>query len=197
MIGNLLLGLHGPAGCGKDTLANVLVAEYGFKRIAFADALRKMAYDIDPVIGTLTNGEFWHYAEAIDLLGYEHVKRNYPEARRFLQKLGTEGVRGNIKKEDGSPWPDYWVDQVRAVLNNDVDSAYVITDVRFPNECEMTRELEGFVVHMHRPGLEKLATDHISEVGLEFKPGDLSFINWELADMKMAADVLLNAALNP
>lgn len=159
---NTLLALTGPASCGKDTIADILVREHGFKRIAFADALRKMALDIDPVIGWDDKGSF-RYAEAIDKLGYDTVKRNFPEARRFLQRLGTEGIRGNVSDT-------FWVDAVANVLNDDPDSKYVITDCRFSNEAKMIRDLEGWVVHVSRPtaGLDGEAAAHASEAGVAF-----------------------------
>ena len=37
----MILGLAGPRGGGKDTLADYLVEDYSFKRIAFADPIRE------------------------------------------------------------------------------------------------------------------------------------------------------------
>ena len=36
----MILGLTGPPGSGKDTLADYLVEKYNFKRVAFADPIR-------------------------------------------------------------------------------------------------------------------------------------------------------------
>ena len=46
-----VIGLTGYAGSGKDTLANILVEEYGFTRIAFADKTKEFLYDLNPGIG--------------------------------------------------------------------------------------------------------------------------------------------------
>ena len=45
-----IIGLTGPAGCGKDTVAQLLATHLGFAHLAFADALRvevAHAYGID------------------------------------------------------------------------------------------------------------------------------------------------------
>jgi len=40
---NSIIALSGPRTCGKSTIANHLVNEHGYTRIAFADALRQIA----------------------------------------------------------------------------------------------------------------------------------------------------------
>ena len=38
--GEMIIGLSGYARSGKDTVAELLVLNYGFKRVAFADGIR-------------------------------------------------------------------------------------------------------------------------------------------------------------
>jgi dephospho-CoA kinase len=45
-----LIGLSGYARSGKDEAAKVLIEEFGFKRIAFADKLRDFLYALDPIV---------------------------------------------------------------------------------------------------------------------------------------------------
>jgi len=66
----VLIGLCGAAGSGKDSAANLLVRDHGFVRMAFADALKDIAYR-----------EFsWD-------------GRKDARGRRLLQVLGTEAGR--------------------------------------------------------------------------------------------------------
>jgi hypothetical protein len=45
-----ILGLSGYARCGKDSAAAVLVEEFGFTRVAFADKLREVLYALNPIV---------------------------------------------------------------------------------------------------------------------------------------------------
>lgn len=169
----MIIGLTGAAGAGKDTVADILVDEHGFKRIGFADALRKMARDIDPVIATEPTWEpdsdiptgirFLRLDEAIDAYGYEHVKRTYPEARRFLQRLGTEGIRVNV---DDS----FWVRRVLNTIDADLDTNWVVTDCRFINEASGLLDIGGVIVRVDRKDVAPLPGAHASEAGV---PGHL------------------------
>ena len=46
----MIIGLSGYARSGKDAVAQVLVSEFGFKRVAFADPIRDLLYEMDPKI---------------------------------------------------------------------------------------------------------------------------------------------------
>ncbi|MCC3773502.1 hypothetical protein [Streptomyces sp. UNOB3_S3] len=141
----------GRARSGKDTVAARLVEAYGFRRVALADPLKDMALGIDPLITCeVRDGGALRLAEAVRLFGWETVKERYPEARRFLQRLGTDGVRHHISV-------NHWVD----VLLRNADTAYreedarpvVVPDVRFENEVHALAA-HGFTLwSVDRPGL--------------------------------------------
>lgn len=162
-----LIGLAGQARTGKDTAAGFLV-ERGWTRYAFADEVKAMALDIDPLIGADALYGHQHLAALVDLFGWESAKTR-PEVRRFLQRLGTEGIRTRD--------PDFWV---RATMTRATrsDSAAVITDVRFANEADAIRTAGGTVILVERPGLPALAGPngrHASE-HIDF-PVDLVLVN--------------------
>lgn len=130
-----IIGLSGPAGSGKDAVADALCANHGFVRMALADPLKEMAsimtgYSVDTV-NAIKDGKF--------RIGTPdaHVKM-----RRVLQKLGTEVGRDT--------WDDrVWIDNLLARINRKMNyvSAHpsqgirgiVITDVRFLNEVQAIR----------------------------------------------------------
>lgn len=125
----MVVGLSGRAQAGKDTVGQYLVEYHGFTRLAFADRLKKVLYELDPfVLISTTSGAFDKgVAQVVDRFGWEEAKKQIPEVRRLLQQLGV-AMRGID--------PDIWVEPVReAILAN--PGRYVITDVRFPNELKM------------------------------------------------------------
>ncbi|AZQ70285.1 hypothetical protein EKH77_02800 [Streptomyces luteoverticillatus] len=153
------IGIIGRARSGKDTVAARLVAAHGFRRMALADPLKDMAFGIDPLIApAVQDGGTLRLAEAVRLFGWETVKERYPEARRFLQRLGTEGVRHHINA-------NYWVDVLlqeagTACRAGDVRPV-VVPDVRFENEARALAA-HGFALwSVDRPGLRD--TVHESE----------------------------------
>lgn len=165
-----LVGLIGKKRVGKDTFAAVLVEEFGFARVAFADPLKEMALAIDPYIQAEHS---YRLSDAVDVLGWEGAKDAYPEVRRFLQRLGTDGVRQFDE--------DFWVRAgMRAAaakrrpmrLNTSDGRAataprpVVITDVRYPNEADAIREAGGTLVRIVRPGVDDGDT-HASETALD------------------------------
>src|SRR5712664_4078359 len=93
------IALLGLARSGKDTLAQRLVREHHYTRLAFADPLKVMLLDIDPLIPT-SLGIHVRLSRLITDAGWEYAKDHYPEVRRLLQQVGQR-VR---------EWsPDYWV----------------------------------------------------------------------------------------
>lgn len=154
-----VIGVNGYARSGKDTIADILVEQCGFKRMAFADKLREAAYVLNPYVIDATGYEHAPLAWVIDHHGWNGYKDSVwgEDVRGILQRLGTE-VGRNILGQN------IWVD---AILNDlDDDGKYVFTDCRFANEAEAVTELWGHVWRVDRPGVGP-ANDHISEIGID------------------------------
>lgn len=178
------LGLSGRAQAGKDTVGDFLRRTYGYRQYALADPLRKMALDIDPPIAwNAVLNEPVRLADAVRKLGWEAVKRDYPEARRFLQRLGSEGIRDHVS-------PHYWTDLGRKFIQTSLQPV-VITDVRFPEERDMVRRMGGLWVWIERPG-DNPASGHKSEGALDPELADFIVENdGSLDDLRTAVDHLM------
>lgn len=138
-----LIGLCGYARSGKDEVAKILSAERGFTRVAFADALREVAYLADP-----------HFLRPlVDAYGWEAAKKE-PKVREFLQDLGV-AVRTVLG-------PSTWVD----VALHSPHPYTVVSDVRFPNEAAAIRERGGQIWRVTRPGTGPVNA-HESETALD------------------------------
>lgn len=197
------VGLYGPAGSGKDSIATYLGGLYGFNRIAFADPVREMALAIDPWIDCFdflerpTVGDPMRVvynsrlSVLVDKFGWDYVKREYDEVRRLLQKIGTDAVRAQT--------PNYWVDLARAKAL-DCDRV-VFTDVRFPNEADMIRSEGGIVGHVvAETTLNAEAASHASETSMDAYRPDVTLVNEHTDDdqvldrqMMKFADIIAEA----
>lgn len=163
----MIIALSGYGGAGKDSVADVLVEEYGFKRYAWADTLRLAAAALNPIVAVDPYGAVIHYNHAIEEVGYNEAKFKYPEVRILLQRLGTEVGRELIGD-------NVWVDATLARIARECDpfDDVVITDTRFKNEAAVVKERQySYVVRVNRPGVGP-AGDHPSEVDLDDYPFD-------------------------
>lgn len=184
----MIIGLAGAAGCGKDTVADVLVAEHGFRRIAFADPLRAMVLTLDPFIPDgRANWDVSRLSDLVDEFGWDTAKRNFPEVRRLLQVFGTEVIRGFVGT-------NFWVDYALKQMAEEPGD-WVVTDCRFPNEADAIINFcnQGWVVQIVRPGLEPLPGAHASEAGVPEELVDFRLNNdGTLVDLAGDIEIMLS-----
>ena len=169
----MIIGLTGYAQSGKDSIAEVLVKEYGFKRFAFADKIKELAIEIDPILFTMRQDvPPWRLSNCVKDKGWERAKVEEPEVRRVLQRLGV-GARGVFGQ-------DFWVDIVLQAI--DIKDRIVITDVRFQNEAEEAKRWSKFagekaeIWRVTRPGVQAV-NSHISELDMANYTADVEIHN--------------------
>ena len=130
-----IIGVSGLARSGKDTFFEMSVrmkSEYGknIRRYAFADELKK---------------ECDHYL--ISEYGISAFSNDTDEKkiiRPYLVLYGTEK-----RNED----MNYWVNKVQEKIEKDKTSkAIFITDVRYENEINWIKSLNGINIHVERVG---------------------------------------------
>lgn len=161
----MLIGVTGEARAGKDTLVRHLCEHYGFTRYAFADGVRRLALAADPFIRDegAACGSCRRLSDIVAEVGWERAKDEHPEVRRFLQAVGTEGVRDIVGA-------DSWVRATAALIEADggfAERGAAITDVRFPNEAEWVHASGGKVLGVVRVGVARETTDgHVSETNV-------------------------------
>jgi hypothetical protein len=152
-----LIGLCGPAGAGKNTVAEFLAdsEQCSFHQLAFADPIYEC---ISIITGISVSGlQRRDVKEAvIPWLGQS--------PRQMLQTLGTEWGRDTVHQE-------IWVRKAiqQAIPHLAVGRSVVITDVRFNNEAKAVIDAGGEVWNVTRPGwncLDAGTAGHQSEAGI-------------------------------
>jgi hypothetical protein len=158
----MIIGLTGYAQSGKDTVASILVENYGYQRVAFADPIRDLLYATNPMLK-----EGYRVKGLVDVYGWDRVKVDYPEARRLLQDLGV-----GARKTFGDM---FWVKQALRQVNP--EGNYVITDVRYPNEAKAIREYGSSQIwRVRRLGVDPV-NSHESESAMDGEKVDQIFVN--------------------
>jgi hypothetical protein len=147
----MIIGLSGYAQSGKDTVAELLCLNYGFKRISFALPMRDAVYTLNPF---LESGN--RVADLVDEYGWDVAKGN-AEVRRLLQVFGTDVGRELFGET-------FWIDQAfkRAAEYQRV----VFSDVRFPNEAKAIQNKGGDVWRINRHNHAPV-NHHISEHAMD------------------------------
>jgi hypothetical protein len=148
-----IIGLIGYAQSGKDSFASFLLP-FGWRRHALADALKKTAYVLNPIVENLDGSGVVRLAWLVDNVGWEQAKQS-KDVRELLQRLGTE-VGHNLLGEN------VWVNLLSKRIAESEDDLVVVTDVRFPNEAEWILDLGGSLIRITRPGVGPV-NGHASE----------------------------------
>lgn len=187
-----LVALCGAAGAGKDTVADMLPA----RELAFADTLyREVAEAFGVTVEWMQRREYKETPSSMLAL-----RACWPKCSDFLWKLGIDGVKAEDPGGDlpRSPrqilqwWgdyrraqdPDYFVRITEQHVCNGLGPV-VITDVRFPNEAAMVRQLGGQIWQIKRTGVEAGGTGHASDTaGDEFAPDRVVVNSGSLDDLQ-------------
>lgn len=157
----MIIGLTGYAQSGKDTLAGMLIGLHKYDNRAFADPIRKLLYETNPLVK-----DEYRVKGVVDAYGWDKAKVEFPELRNLLQTLGV-GARTVFNDQ-------FWVSQGLAGLS--ADDKIVITDVRFPNEADAIKALGGQIWRVKRLGIGAV-NEHVSETAMEGYKVDQIFVN--------------------
>lgn len=154
-----LVAIAGPAGSGKDTAGRVLIEERGFTKLSFAHGLKAALAAMGfPEPATADEKE-----KIIPWVGVSW--------RHLAQTLGTEWGRKLVHA-------DLWVLMAENRIRTE-GGKWVITDLRFENEAEMVRRLNGVVCHIDGRAhpMAEGTKGHASEAGVERLPTDVLIDN--------------------
>ncbi|HLD91079.1 MAG TPA: hypothetical protein VI911_08720 [Patescibacteria group bacterium] len=177
-----IIGIGGKAKHGKDSIANVLIDNFGYKRISLADPLKKILYIglkeyftlndfYDQNIKDLTFDKYTSYPELVltkvqierivcaininyNLTGVEmdiirewFRNEKFYSLRDLMQRFGTDLCRNLINKQ-------IWIltsqKQINHTSINSPEINFVISDIRFPEERQMVKNLNGLLLLVKR-----------------------------------------------
>ena len=174
-----IIGISGPAGSGKDTLARLLHERYGYAILSLATPMKR-----------LLNARFgwtmdqWEDRKWKETPHYFHGCFQEPgvppeffeplSPRQWAQWLGTEVGRNTFGK-------NVWVDALEREWIALGWPRLVIPDIRFDNEASYVKTQGGFMVRIERPGTAPVAS-HSSESGVSARLLDAVLCNTDTPD---------------
>jgi hypothetical protein len=141
----MIIGVCGFIGSGKDTIADYLVNNHGFRRESFANTLKDavsavFGWDRTMLEGRTKEARAWR--EQVDTWWAERLGMPDLTPRLMLQLWGTEVCRKGFHD-------DIWIASLENKLRTSKDDV-VISDCRFPNEIQAIKNAGGKVVRVVR-----------------------------------------------
>ncbi|MEK7499201.1 MAG: hypothetical protein AAB649_01190 [Patescibacteria group bacterium] len=158
-----IISLTGNMGVGKDTMADYMVAKYGYVKVSMADPFKRIAKDVYE----FSDEQLWGPSEARnrDDMRYPRADGTFLSARIVTQLLGNELSR--------LAYPETWIVYMKRVVEkiqqgyfySEKQGAYkvegkkseysgiIVSSCRFKNEIEAIKEMSGKTVRLVRPAL--------------------------------------------
>jgi hypothetical protein len=189
----MLIGITGApvAGSGKDTVADLLVSDWGFVKVSLADPMKRFCKELF----NFSDEQMWGASSLRNAPDERYVCTNIVgehllTPRVALQQLGTNWGR--------SCYQDVWIDYAAAIYKklSAGDFAYsaqkgvyyckgagprdvVVPDIRFDNEARGLSKHGARVWCVKRPvpKLEGAAGCHVSESGISAELIDVTLHN--------------------
>lgn len=215
-----MIGLAGPAGVGKDTIADYLVEKYNFTKFSFSDALYEevaQAFGIDKAALYERSAkeretpalQYWYCQDKTfqNLMFHLLTEEGVPfpmdkwlSPRWVLQRWGTDYRRAQD--------PEYWINKAmlftEAYLRNATEhpdtprGGLVNCSVRFENERAFIQQFNGEIWHVRREGwgdsMGASEKGYVSEQGLPVGKDDKIIHNSGTIEQLGTASSLLMGA---
>ena len=144
----MIIGLCGEQGSGKDTVANILITEYGFVKLTFASTLKDVvailfSWPRDLLEGLTEESRLWR--ETVD--DFWSAKLSIPSftPRKALQMIGTDLFRIHFNNDI---WINIIENKIGAMLKNNPNTNIVISDCRFTNEFSLIKQFSDSYIIM-------------------------------------------------
>ena len=136
----MIIGLCGAQGSGKDTVANILITEYGFVKLTFASTLKDVvailfSWPRDLLEGLTEESRLWR--ETVDDFWSAKLSISSFTPRKALQMIGTDLFRIHFNNDI---WINIIENKIGAMLKNNPNTNIVISDCRFANEFTLIKQ---------------------------------------------------------
>lgn len=149
-----LIAITGRKFHGKDTAGDFLVKNYRFKKLSFAEPLKKACKEIFDLDDIQVNG-----VKKDEIDPYWNIT-----PRSILNFVGTDLLRNQLKNLLPDINEDIWLrameKRIKKEWSKNPYQKIVITDLRFENEVTLIKKLGGKIIRIKR-NLSQDSKNHI------------------------------------
>ncbi len=141
-----IIGICGQIGSGKDTVAQYLVAEHGFKQASFAGILKDVISVMFGWERSLLTGDTSvsrEFREQVDTWWATRLNLPHLTPRWVMQHVGTNVLRNQFH-------PDIWLACLENKIRRMEQCNIVLSDCRFLNEIEAITRQRGKICSVVR-----------------------------------------------
>ena len=183
----MIIGICGLIGSGKGTVADILVNDYGYSKVSFADKLKDgvaqvFGWNRQMLEGDTDESRIWR--EQVDEFWSKETGREITP-RLVLQEFGTDCMRNGF-------FDGVWVSLLKKQLIENPNTNFVIPDVRFENEASMISEIGGKVWRVRR-GPDPVWFRMYQDLGVE--PQDVHKSEWAWANVHIDTTIANDRSL--
>lgn len=175
-----LIGLSGKAGSGKDTVGIHIKNNYNGINYAFADPIKELTrtlflFDDEQLYGSKK--------ELVDERWGITPRQSWQIIGTNIMQFAIYGLLPDLLKK--VPVRQFWIYHFRMWYQKFIDDpanqnkTIIVTDVRFPHEADLIRELGGTLIRIERPNLDlsDVKYQHSSETSSVDITPDIVIIN--------------------
>lgn len=182
----MIIGLSARKQHGKDTTADYLVSEYGFMKDSLAGPMKESCRILFGLNDEQMYGEL---KEVTD-------DRWKVTPRSIMQFMGTEIFRNFISNLLPDIGENFWVNnlenRIKLEFEKNADTRVAVADVRFPNEADAIKRLNGVLIKIIRPSMIS-DDEHPSEKSIDLINANFTIINdGTLEDLYKKIDDIMN-----
>lgn len=156
----MLIGILGKKRHGKDTISNYLIKNFDYIPLTLAKPLKECCKIL---FGFNDDQLYGDKKEIVD----EYWKITPRQAYQFI---GTDLFRKQMSTLIPNIGNNLWVEIIKKniidIQKNNINANIVVTDLRFQNEVDMIKNLNGIVIKVNRHTVTPL-DEHESEKGID------------------------------
>ena len=167
-----LIGLGGLKESGKDSAAEALVDELGWRKDSVSLAIDSFTRLVDPFVDIAPNRPPMRYSQYVDeaCKGNFDLAKQHPEVRRVLQAVGSA-----VRTIDPEAWSSRAEQRMLETLS--AGGRYALTGVRFQTEIEVIRRHGGLLVWVSRPDHDDHSDTDVTENSVGPEDFDIVIVN--------------------